>query len=304
MSEIVHLINQLDPPESFSESPLKGVRFFVSYKPIPRTPLLYDPGICIVAQGRKIGYLGDDVFQYDPDNYLVVSVTLPFECETFASPKDPLLGLYIDIDIPELHKLISLLDNPISFQDRRKYESVRGIGPAHLDEAMKNAVIRLLTAFQSETDTKVLGPALVREILYRALLGSQAAMLYRLAMPNSNFSRVVFAMQLIQSEYTVKLDVKRLANEARMSVSSFHRAFKEVTSESPMQYLKKVRLTKAKDFIVRDSMKTYIAADKVGYESASQFTREFKRYYGQTPSAMSREMRADWGKKGDRRIMS
>ena len=294
MPELVHLIKKLNPPESFSESPLKGVRIFTSHKPISRTPLLYDPGICIIAQGRKIGYLGDNVFQYDADNYLVVSVSLPFECETFATPEDPLLGLYIDINIPELHKLISLVKAPSSPLDTRKQESINAVGPAPLDEAMRSAVIRLLTAFQSEDDTKILGPALVREILYRALQGSQAPILYGLGIPNSNFSRVAFALQLIQSEYTVKLDVERLADEAQMSVSAFHRAFKEVTSESPMQYLKKVRLTKARDLIVRDGVKTYIAAGKVGYESTSQFSREFKRYFGQTPTTMSREMRSDW----------
>jgi AraC-like DNA-binding protein len=96
----------------------------------------------------------------------------------------------------------------------------------------------------------------------------------------------------MQSDYAAKLDVGRLAGEARMSASAFHRAFKEITSDSPMQYLKKIRLNKAKDFIVQENMKAYIAADKVGYESSSQFSREFKRYFGQSPAEMIKEMRA------------
>ncbi|MEZ4551683.1 MAG: AraC family transcriptional regulator [Desulfobacterales bacterium] len=96
----------------------------------------------------------------------------------------------------------------------------------------------------------------------------------------------------MQDDYAGKPDVEHLANTARMSASTFHRAFKEITSDSPMQYLKKLRLTKARDLMVQESMKAYIAADKVGYESSSQFSREFKRYFGQSPAEMVREMRA------------
>ena len=99
-------------------------------------------------------------------------------------------------------------------------------------------------------------------------------------------------MKVMQSNYSAKLDVEQLASTARMSASAFHRAFKEVTSDSPMQYLKKVRLTKARDLMVQKSMKAYIAADQVGYESSSQFSREFKRYFGQSPAEMMREVRA------------
>ena len=99
-------------------------------------------------------------------------------------------------------------------------------------------------------------------------------------------------MKIMQSDYAGKLDVEQLANTARMSASAFHRAFKEITSDSPMQYLKKVRLTKARDLMVQENMKAYIAADKVGYESSSQFSREFKRYFGQSPAEMMREIRA------------
>jgi AraC-like DNA-binding protein len=96
----------------------------------------------------------------------------------------------------------------------------------------------------------------------------------------------------MQNDYAGKLDVEGLANMAHMSASAFHRAFKDVTSDSPMQYLKKIRLTKAKNFIVQENMKAYIAVDKVGYESSSQFSREFKRYFGQSPADMMRELRA------------
>ena len=293
MSQMVGLLNFFPLTDGGSfESQLEGVRFFKSTRPLPRKPMVYDPGICIVAQGRKIGYLGDRKFQYDANNYLVTSVTMPFECETFASPEDPLLGLYIDIDIAQLHDLIGRLNLQAQIGKAGEKGLPRGIGPAVMDEDMADAINRLLKCLQSEAESQILGPGLVREILYRALCGTQAPVLYSLATYGGAFSQVARALKIMQSDYREKLDVEKLAGAARMSASAFHRAFKEVTSDSPMQYLKKVRLNKAKDLMAQKNMKAYIAADKVGYESSSQFSREFKRYFGQSPAEMKREMRA------------
>ena len=208
------------------------------------------------------------------------------------SPEDPLMGLYIDIDMAQLHDLIGRMGLQAEIGRAGEKSLPRAIDPAVMDEDMADAMNRLLRCLQSETESQILGPGLVREILYRALCGTQAPVLYSLAMHSGTFSQVAHALKVMQSDFSAKLDVEQLASKARMSASAFHRAFKEITSDSPMQYLKKVRLTKAKDFIVQENMKAYIAADKVGYESSSQFSREFKRYFGQSPAEMMREMRA------------
>jgi AraC-like DNA-binding protein len=252
--------------------------------------MVYDPGICIVAQGHKIGYLGGRKFQYDANHYLVTSVTMPFECETFASPEQPLLGLYIDIDMAQLHDLIGRLDLQKEIGTVGDKTLPCGIGPAVMDEDMVDATNRLLKCLQFETESQILGPGLVREILYRALCGTQAPVLCSLAMRSGTFTQVARVLKIMQSDYAGKLDVEQLASTARMSVSAFHRAFKEITSDSPMQYLKKIRLTKARDLMVQENMKAYIAADQVGYESSSQFSREFKRYFGQSPAEMMRNL--------------
>ncbi|GAB6907406.1 Uncharacterized HTH-type transcriptional regulator YqhC [Desulfosarcina cetonica] len=293
MSTIAELMKRFPLADGgSSESRLAGVRLFKSTHPIARKPIVYDPGICIIAQGHKIGYLGGQKFQYDANHYLVTSVTMPFECETVASADDPLLGLYIDIDIAQLHDLIGRLGLQAEIGNFGDKELPRGIGPAVLDADMADAITRLVKCLQSEAESQILGPGLVREILYRALGGTQAPVLYSLVMHGGTFSQVARALQIMQRDYAKKLDVDRLANMARMSTSAFHRAFKDITSDSPIQYLKKVRLTKARDLIVQKNMKAYIAADKVGYESSSQFSREFKRYFGQSPADMMRELRA------------
>lgn len=275
-----------------SESRLKGVLLFKETKHIPRRPMVYNPGICIVAQGHKIGYLGSQKFRYDANSYLVTTVTMPFECETFASPEQPLRGLYIDIDMGQLHDLIGRIGFQTEIDNGGEKALPRGIGPAVMDEEMADATTRLVKCLQSEAESQILGPGLVREIIYRALCGTQAPVLYSLAMHSGTFSQVARVLKVMQSDYAGKLDVEQLANKARMSASAFHRAFKEITSDSPMQYLKKIRLTKARDLIVQENLKAYIAADKVGYESASQFSREFKRYFGHSPAEMMREVRA------------
>jgi len=293
MSQLIELLEKYPlSGDGFSESRLDGVRFFKTTRPTPRMPLIYEPGICIVAQGHKIGYLGGQKFRYDANHYLVTSVTLPFECETFASPEEPLLGLYIDVDMTQLHDLIGRLDLQMEIGNGGENALPRAIGPAVMDEDMADATMRLVKCLQSEAESQILGPGLVRETLYRALCGTQAPVLYSLAMHSGAFSQVARTLKLMQNGYAEKLDVEKLASTAHMSASTFHRAFKEITSDSPMQYLKKLRLTKARDFMVQESMKAYIAADKVGYESSSQFSREFKRYFGQSPAEMMRELRA------------
>ncbi|MBM9615008.1 AraC family transcriptional regulator [Desulfobulbus rhabdoformis] len=291
MYQMIELFERFDLPELFTESNLDGVRFFKSNNHTPRTPLIYDPGIFIVAQGSKKGYLADMVFQYDANNYLVTSVPIPFECETFATPEAPFLGLYIDIDMSVLHELIGQLEESNGIQNTKLSQRPKGVGPAQMDENMFDAVCRLLKCLQSRTETKILGPGLIKEILFRVLCGTQASSLFALATHTGNFASVSRALKTIHSDYGSKLDVEQLASMAGMSVSTFHRAFKSVTSDSPGQYLKKIRLSKARDFIRNDQMKAYIAADKVGYESVSQFSREFKRYFGQTPADLIKELR-------------
>lgn len=289
---MIELFESFKLPDLFTESNLKGIRFFKSGHHTPRTPLIYDPGIFIVAQGRKKGYLSDRVFQYDANNYLVTSVPIPFECETFATSEAPFLGLYIDIDMSLLHELIGILGESTAFQSGASGQIPKGVGPAEMDEDMYDAVVRLLKCLTSKTEAQILGPGLVKEILYRVLCGSQASSLFALATHTGNFASISRALKSIHSDYASRLDVEQLAGLAGMSVSTFHRAFKEVTSDSPVQYLKKIRLSKARDFIKNDHAKAYIAADQVGYESVSQFSREFKRYFGQSPADFIKECRS------------
>jgi AraC-like DNA-binding protein len=292
MSKMADLLKNFPAiDESPQESRLGGVLLFQETAYTARRPMVYNPGICIVVQGYKIGYLGGHQFRYDASHYLVTSVTMPFECESYGSPEEPLRGLYIDIDMGQLHDLIGRMGSHNYYLNTGEKTLPLGIGPASMDDDMLDATTRLVKCLSSEAESQILGPGLVREILYRALCGAQAPVLYSLATHNGAFSQVARVLKIMQNDYAKNLDVEQLADAAHLSVSAFHRAFKEITSDSPMQYLKKIRLTKARDLMLQENMKAYLAADSVGYESPSQFSREFKRYFGQSPADMIRDLR-------------
>lgn len=293
MTEMAELLEELATFDGGSvNSPIKGVRFFRNTKQTRRKPLLYTPGICIVASGYKLGHLGGKTFRYDAGNYLVTPISMPFECETFPNGNEPLLGMYIDIDLAQLNDLISQVDLHAGMQSHSVSDLQLAIGPSAMDDEMKDATIRLLKAHRSEQEARILGPAYLREIHYRALCGSQAPVLLSAARGNGTMAQVMNVISLMERSYQDKFDIKQLAVSAHMSTSAFHKAFKDITADSPLQYLKKIRLTKARDLIVQRKMRANLAASEVGYESPSQFSREFKRYFGESPADVMREMRS------------
>ncbi|WP_320172390.1 AraC family transcriptional regulator [Maridesulfovibrio sp.] len=293
MSELVELLEEMAIDDGGAvESRYKGVRFFKETEPVRIRPMVYNPGICIVASGYKMAHIGGMSFRYDADNYLVTSVAMPFACESFPSEDKPLLGLYIDIDMAQLNDLITQMDlqSKIAKLDGNNFPL--GIGPSVMSKDMKEAAVKLIKSLRSKTEAKILAPGFVREIHYRVLCGRQAPVLYSLARGSNSFSQVARVISMMEGSYSKKFDVQQLADSANMSVSAFHKAFKEITADSPLQYLKKIRLSRAKDLIIQKRMKAYLAADQVGYDSPSQFSREFKRYFGQTPAEVIRDIRS------------
>jgi AraC-like DNA-binding protein len=248
---------------------------------------VYEPSIVIIAQGRKIGYLGDRVFTYDAHNYLVLSVPLPFECETQAKPGEPLLGVTVHVNPSTLAELLLEMDDTGSVA-----EAVQGIYSNPMTEELTSALLRLLECLSSKTDSRVLGPSIVREIIYRVLCSEQSGGALRaVAARHSSFAQINKVLRRIHTDFSTPIDVETLAREASMSVSTFHHNFRAVTSNSPLQYIKRIRLHRARMLMVQDGVHANIAARQVGYESASQFSREFKRLFGETPAEEAARMR-------------
>jgi len=280
MTQMAALLARLAPNAGFTQSPLDDVKLMRANGPVARTPALYEPCICILVQGRKCGYLGDTVFSFDASHYLVLSVPLPFLTETDATAEEPLLGLSIRIDRTTLADLLVALESG----------SIVDAAPATimttpLDARLSSSVLRLLEALASPLEARVLGPALVREICFHVLMGEQGGAMRAALTCQGHFGKIARALRRIHADYAGDLDVGTLAQDAGMSIPAFHAHFKTVTQSSPIQYLKAARLHQARLLMVRSGVTAATASFTVGYESPSQFSREFKRMFGRSPAS-------------------
>ncbi|MCB1007506.1 MAG: AraC family transcriptional regulator [Acidobacteria bacterium] len=258
--------------------------FFWIGKTVPRAPLIYSAGIVILGQGHKVGYLGDRRFEYDAESCLVLGIPVPFECESHGTPEEPLLGIRIDIDLATVHGLVARFGGRLGLERRKGVVAQSGVEPLAMDADLVAATVRLLESLRDPMDRQVVGPAAVDEIFYRVLRSAKGHVLYDLTQHQTPYSNVAQALDRMHRDYRESLSVEDLARESAMGVSSFHRAFKEITGDSPVQYLKKVRLLKAKGLLVFEGRQVSEAAYEVGYASPSQFSREFKRYFRVPPS--------------------
>jgi len=287
-SRMAALLRGLAPDEGYNLTALPSVRVLRANRALARTPVLYDPGIVIVCQGRKRGYFGDRLYLYDEQHYLAVSVPVPFSMETDATPGRPLLALYLHLDFALAAELASQIDAAGVAAAAQAPQSMLS---TPMDDAMRTSVLRFIEAMSRPLEAAVLGPGLLRELYFRVLTGPQGGSMREALSLRGQFGRIGKSLRLIHAEYARPLDVTRLADEAGMSVPSFHSHFKAVTQVSPMQYVKSTRLHQARLLMVRQDLTAETASQAVGYTSPSQFSREFKRLFGLTPAAEARRMR-------------
>jgi len=276
---MVALLRELATEEGYTLTPLPDVRLLRADRPLSRTPVLYEPGLVIVVQGRKRGFLGDEVFVYDEQHYLVVSVPVPFTMETDASADKPLLAIYFRLD----HAMAAELCIQIDERHGASSAAPRGLYSSPMEDALAASVLRLLEALTNPPEGEVLGTALVREIYYRVLSGAQGGSLRAALTQQGKFGMVARAIRVIHSRYNEALSVDELANEAAMSAPTFHAHFRAMTGTSPMRYVQSTRLHQARLLMLRQHTTAAAAAAAVGYESASQFSREFRRLFGRPP---------------------
>ncbi|WP_413728992.1 AraC family transcriptional regulator [Sodalis sp. RH22] len=285
--EIVGHLLRLASNPGYNHSLLPGVRLLRANAALERTPVLYEPCIVFVCQGRKRGFLGDAVFVYDARHYLVLSVPLPFASQTEASADEPMLAISMKLDF----KLLAEVMLTLSRQKPAGYAAPASMVSTPIDEALSEAILRLVKILGSALDCQVLGEGIIKEIYYRVLLGEQGEAL-RAALDNQgHFGQIARAMQKIQQQFAARIDVTELAANAGMSIPAFHAHFKAVTQSTPMQYLKSTRLHQARLLMVRSGLSAAEVAIRVGYESPSQFSREFKRLFSRSPRQEAVRMR-------------
>jgi AraC-like DNA-binding protein len=243
-------------------------------------PTVCQPSLGFIVQGRKRALLNDEVFYYDALNYLVVSVTLPMMGQVLeASTERPYLGLRLDLDLEEISRLLLELGD----RGAAPVATDRGLFVARMDEPLLDAVLRMVKLLDAPEDIGVLAPALQREIYYRVLRGELGQRLVDLAESGGGNHRIVRAIEWLKQRYAEPLRIEELAEAVHMSPSALHHRFKAVTAMSPLQYQKHLRLHEARRLMFADRIECSTAGHRVGYESPSQFSREYRRLFGAPP---------------------
>lgn len=278
-AELAALVTRLTPQEGIHPSAIPPLTVIRCNSPSIPTPSVYDPSLCIVVQGRKRAVLGDDVYYYDALNYLTVSVTLPAIGHVLeATPEKPYLCLRLELDARMIGELLLQVG-----RSAVPASTDRGLYVARTSPQLLDAVLRLTRLLEQPRDAAILAPLVLREIHYRVLTGELGHRLRELCVVDSQVNRVARAIDLLRKRFTESLRIEDLAAAAHMSESSLHHRFKAVTAMSPMQFQKQLRLHEARRLMLTEGLEAAAAAHRVGYESPSQFSREYRRLFGAPP---------------------
>ncbi len=238
------------------------------------------PALCVIAQGSKEVLLGADRYQYDPAHYLLTTVELPVVSQILeASPAQPYLSLRVHLDPTLVGSVLVEADVP----SPHAHGNVKATDVSPLDAGLLDAVVRLLRLVDSPTDAQVLAPLVMREIVYRLLMGAQGARLRHIAVLGGYTHHIARAVDLLWKDFNQPLHIERMAQTLGMSVSGFHHQFKAVTAMSPMQFQKRLRLQEARRLMLGEHLDAASAGSRVGYDDAAHFNREYKSLFGLPP---------------------
>ena len=291
---MVGALSSLGSEDGAHPSRVEGVTLLRAARSCNPVPVLYEPCIVIVAQGQKRFHVPDGVLTYDPRNYLVVTVPIPADCETAVALEGPFLGIAVRIDLTVLGELLLMTEDHPAQHRNLAPESMKVVAPP-LTPLVSDVAVRLMEALTCVSDARALGPLFVRELLYRCLHDSAGHALRNLLLGSEARAQIHRILQRMHLDYAGSFDLSKITHDYGMSSSALHHHFKQVTGTSPKQYLKTVRLHKARMLMVQDSLHAAVAAERVGYASASQFSREFKRFFGAPPAEEAERVRCAFG---------
>lgn len=290
LREIAELTQRFAPMEGHNATALPGVCIYRASKVTEPIHAFYEPSLCIVAQGRKRSMVGNKVFVYDEAKYLVISVGVPILSQHIdATPERPFLCMRLRLDPTAIANLMIERNLQPSRQPAKP-------GPpliiSDMTPELIDAAARLLRLLTTPNDIPALAPLIEREILYRLVCGQQTATLGHIAFAESRLYQVNRVIAWIIRNFKQPFSMEAAAAEANMSPSALHAHFKAVTTFSPLQYQKQLRLQEARRLILVQSHDAAAAAFAVGYESPSQFSREYRRLFGAPPATDVKRLRA------------
>jgi AraC-like DNA-binding protein len=259
--------------------PLKGL-YLNRSSTLKKLHSVSNPAFCVIAQGSKEVFLGNERYQYDPTHYLLFTAELPVASQVIdASPEQPYLSLRLELDPTLVGSVMVEAGRP----SPQNHADARAINVSALDAGLLDAVVRLVRLLDSPGEARFLAPLITREIVYRLLMGEQAGRLRYIAVLGGHTHRIVRAIERLRKEFDQPLRVDDIARELGMSVSGFHHHFKAVTAISPLQFQKQLRLQEARRLMLGEHLDAASAGYRVGYDDASHFNREYKRLFGSPP---------------------
>ena len=288
MNPLAQRIMALAPAEGANESGWPGLHCNRISQPTAWSHVVYRPSLCVVAQGHKEAILAERVYQYNPRQFLVLTLPLPLEARVVeATPEQPFLSLSLELDFGQLHDLVARLPRPGAVAD-----GLPAIRVSSMTTAIESCLVHLLDALAHPQDRQVIAPLAMRELHYRLLCSEQGDLLHAAAARDSNAVKAQRVVHYLEQHYDQALDVPAIAAATNMSVSSLHHTFKAATALTPMQYLKRIRLHRARLLLMDETHNASDAAYQVGYNSVAQFSRDFKQQFGLTPSRHRKENKA------------
>ncbi len=290
--KLAKLIDRWTGDANQYDTPISGLRFSRWTTPTPPTSYTHNPSICLIAQGRKRVLLGEESFIYDANHFLIYSVDLPIIANIIeASEEQPYLGLIMELDLTEISQLI--VDSELAFTQSK--EAQKGIAVGELSESLLDAFVRLAELLDEGQNIKILAPIIKREIFYRLLMSEQGTRLHQIVTAGSHSHQIAKAIDWLKNNFVKPLSVGDLASYTGMSKSSFYTHFRSMTSMTPLQFQKKLRLSEARRLMLTENLDAMAATFKVGYESPSQFSREYSRLFGAPPSKDIKSLRENLG---------
>ena len=283
--QLADLIARAVPADGAVE-PLKGLHLIRASAPKAPLHSVFAPAFCVIAQGSKEIFLGDERYQYDPAHYLLVTAELPIVSHVLAaSPERPYLSLRLDLEPALVGSVMVEAGHPADSRGPapRTKADVRAMTVSPLDAGLLDAVVRLVRLAEALAEAPFLAPLITREIVYRLLLGEQRDRLQHIAAHSGYSAPIVKAIERLHKNFDQPLRIDSIARELGMSVSGFHHHFKAVTAMSPLQFQKRLRLEEARRLMLGERLDASSAAYRVGYNDAAYFNREYKSLFGLPP---------------------
>ncbi len=278
--KFLSLIKKHTCSEGLNTSAIPDVSFFTATTTGIPLPDIYKPSLCLIVQGSKDVLLGEKRYHYGPGEYLVASVDLPIIGRiTEATPETPYFVIRIDIDTQQLSEL--LIHTEHSTRSNNNADSGLFIGTA--TDILSESILRLIRLLETPQDIPVLSKQMLREVYYRILCSDYGETIAQTTLKGSHMQRISNVIQKMKREFHKPTTIEELASLAGMSTSSFHAHFKAVTAMSPLQFQKSLRLLEARSLMIANNTDATTTAYQVGYESPSQFNREYARMFGNPP---------------------